>query len=191
MTISQPTLPSLEPSKWVPTDRQPARAPTGISWADFAAWVDWLDDAYELALPVCWAEHEGVVHTLAALWDAWLAVYSLPRKGKDTGPPPAETARAGWHVQFLRPILTDLREERSPLEACRRNESHAGYIPRGRRTRLPDALDHLAASVTDPQDGAGDVLRDESETTRFDALSHTLGSAAVLGVLYNDGSNGA
>jgi hypothetical protein len=81
VTPGQPALPTLEPAKWVPTDRQPARAPTGASWADFAEWVAWLDDAYELNLPTCWAQHDGVGHILAALWDAWLAVYSRPRKG--------------------------------------------------------------------------------------------------------------
>jgi hypothetical protein len=138
------------PPKWTPTDRQPRRAPTGTSWADFCDWVAWLDDAYELNLPTCWLQHEGATHALSALWDAWLAVYS--RLNKPGTSPPQETGRAAWHVQFLRPIIADLLAENSGLGRCVRNDKHSDYLPRANKPdRHHDALTELEQNAARDQ----------------------------------------
>lgn len=182
---SQPPLMSVAAPKWAPTDRQPVRAPTGATWADFAAWVTWLDDAYELSLPTCWMRHEGVVHALSALWDAWLAVYSKPLP---KGQAPPDTARAAWHVQFRRPIIAELLDDKSPLEQCKRADHHTAYRPRANQPRrLADALNQLATHAID---SGADVLRGPEETTRFEDLAGVDRPAAVLAVLYHQ-PNGA
>jgi hypothetical protein len=129
------------------------------------------DNAYEVNLPACWSLHEGAVHALSALWEAWRAVYLRSDKL------PAMTAPAGWHVQFQRPITTALLAEGSPLALCRKQEAHSPY--RRPRTFLPDALDRIAA---DP--ARSGALQDPAEAPLFAEATPTQGSAAVVAVLH-------
>jgi hypothetical protein len=81
-----------------------------VTWAELVAWVIWLHDRYELSieekLPVCWAQHPGLIEELRAL-KAWRQeIYVLTRT--DAGQPPAGTAVGQaaryWHGE-LRQVL--------------------------------------------------------------------------------------
>ncbi|MGI8665568.1 MAG: DUF4913 domain-containing protein [Jatrophihabitans sp.] len=178
--MTDQTGPGESRPNWKPTNRQPLRAPAQDNWADFTDWVIWLDDAYELNLMTCWMLHEGVVHTLSALWDAWLAVYS--QRTAKAAQPPGDTARAAWHVQFRRPLLAEILDDKGPLAACVLANEHVAYRQRAEPTsnRLATALD---AAACDPTKG---ITRGSAEYDRFIDLTGPHGAAAAVAVLYHD-----
>lgn len=163
--------PGLTPSPW-----QPTRPPDGSSWADFAGWVAWLDTAYELDLPPCWAKHEGLVHSLASLWHLWRSVYAAghDKEGRDLLP--AAGGPAGWHVQFFYPFRDRVMAANVPGLACRVRQ----HRPYSRAENLSDALD---TALSDALATEGE-LRDDAERAKLDELGPLLGPAALIGVLY-------
>jgi len=72
------------------------------NWQGLAWWVDWLVDAYSpwVALPPCWALHEGIATELKVFWN-W---HALAIKVESS---PADAIR--WH-QELRTSATAWRE---------------------------------------------------------------------------------
>lgn len=155
------------PSSWAP-----ARAPFGDDWGSFAGWVAWLDDAYELSIPGCWALHTGLVHQLEGLWHAWRTVYEQPKAGGN--PPTAGVVT--WHTQYLYAFLDRWRDQKPPGAACRGRDKHIAYMPD--RIGVEAGLDNAAAEPT----ASGAVRSDERP--QFENLTRTLGAAAVIGVLH-------
>ena len=75
---------------------------TDKEWRELTAWVDWLNESYELGGPnriaPCWPAHPGASEQLAALWFAWHAART------------AQIADVGehmisWHERWLWPSL--------------------------------------------------------------------------------------
>lgn len=71
-------------------------------WKALVEWVIWIHDLYELSreerLPLCWAQHPGLVEELRSL-KAWREViYSSPENGTA-----AHTARS-WHGELRQTI---------------------------------------------------------------------------------------
>lgn len=115
-------LASQRPSLWAPS-----APPFGSTWADFIGWTAWLDTAYELQLPRCWTLHEGLVHSLTALWHPWRSVYAAPIASG--GAPPAHGGPSQWHTSHLYPLRDRLqRPDGAPGSACR-NRDHRAYSP--------------------------------------------------------------
>lgn len=80
------------------------------TWVDLVDWVIWLHDRYELSveekLPVCWAEHPGLIEELRAL-KVWRQEIYLPTR-TDAGQQQTATAVGQaaryWHGE-LRQVL--------------------------------------------------------------------------------------
>ena len=65
------------PARAANTTQPWAASATAQEWHELAAWVDWLNESYELPtgsrIPPCWPAHAGASEQLAALWHAWIA----------------------------------------------------------------------------------------------------------------------
>lgn len=159
----------LQPSPWTPS-----RAPFGSTWADFTTWVEWIDSAYEVDLPTCWVSHEGLVHTLAALWHLWRGVYA---RGQD-GALPAAGGAASWHDTFFYPFRAQVAAKTVPGGGCSRNADHRTYT---RRDNLTGALDQR---IQNPD--AENNVHGPAEETALRELIPDLGPSALIGILYPD-----
>jgi hypothetical protein len=77
--------------------------PDELDWHidQLAPWVKWLRTMYDVAngplLPVCWAEHSGLVAELLTLHESWRVAFIRPRG--------VEKAQR-WHEQNLPGLLS-------------------------------------------------------------------------------------
>jgi len=117
---ARPPRKRLAVSPW-----KPSRPPQGGKWEDFLGWVVWLDEAYEVGLPVCWLKHEGLVQHLAALWWGWREAY---RPGY-TKPFAAPASPQAWHTHYFGPFRDRLQNKQLPGSQCRgrKQDSHETY----------------------------------------------------------------
>ncbi len=86
-------MPHHYPASTVVAGQSPSPAITPLELEMLADWVDWFQESYAAAgdwLRPCWWRHGFVVHELAALRTAWMAVY-LPDE------PAQATAALKWH----------------------------------------------------------------------------------------------
>lgn len=155
-----------------PSRRQPAGPPAGDTWADFTGWAIWLDHAYELELPICWTQHEGLVHSLTALWQLWLSAYAEPDEGKKA----AAGAPAAWHLQFYLPWADRWRAGNLP--GAEHRQAGRAHRPYERIGDLHDGLDEHVRTVVNSR-------IDSTYRRSAHALGTELGSAAVVGAFYS------
>ena len=61
-------MPEATTPPWVWTDKPADNL--ARTWKDFAAWVEWLENAYApwVLLPACWPAHEGLQAELRMFW---------------------------------------------------------------------------------------------------------------------------
>ena len=160
--------PAQRPSIWTPH-----RPPFGSTLDDFCSWIEWVDTAYELDLPDCWALHEGLVHTLSALWHAWRAVYAQP--GSPSNATPAHGGPIQWHTSHLLPLRDRLlRPDGVPSAGCR-TRSHRGY------SRTHSVAETLACVLADAPDNE---LNSLESIERLDNLGRQYGPPAAVALLY-------
>jgi len=85
---------------------------TDAEWAELAAWVDWLNENYELTssnrIVPCWPAHVGASEQIAALWHAWLAAREA--QAADIG-----EHMIAWHERWL---WTSLPRIAAALKNC-------------------------------------------------------------------------
>ncbi|QRZ61795.1 hypothetical protein [Rothia sp. ZJ932] len=86
-------------------------------WQELKEFVDWLNHEYfahdiVYAIPGCWYKHSDAVHVLSALWGSWLQAYHSSKEFPNS-------EAAGWHMQFLWPMLDRLK---GSLQPCIENE---------------------------------------------------------------------
>lgn len=87
--------------------------------AELAAWVDWLNTAYELPhgtrIAACWPAHTGTAEQIAALWHAWLAARAS--QAADT-----TEAMISWHERWLWATLPRIAATTKDCEGPRGHE---------------------------------------------------------------------
>ncbi len=85
---------------------------TDAEWVELAAWVDWLNENYELTssnrIVPCWPAHVGASEQIAALWHAWLAAREA--QAADIG-----EHMIAWHERWL---WTSLPRIATALKNC-------------------------------------------------------------------------
>ena len=161
--------PSQRPSTWAP-----AVPPFGSTLDDFCSWTGWLDTAYELDLPDCWVLHEGLIHTLTALWHAWRAVYAQP--GSPSASTPAHGGPVAWHTSHLLPFRDRLqRPDGLPGAGCR-TRSHRPY------TRAHSIDETVSDALADAADNG---LSDSCVVSRLDDLARQAGPSAAVAIRYH------
>lgn len=136
----------LAPPKEAPAPKDSDSGPlpwmsraTAKQWHELAAWVDWLNEAYEfretMAIWSCWPAHPGIVEELAALWDAWRdAAGRAPAEGT---PPGDNDALAFWHDRYLAPMIHRLQALYA-FHSCRHGHEVAPRTPKTDTDLLPE-----------------------------------------------------
>ncbi len=151
---------------------------TATEWGEVAAWVDWLNENYELAsshrIPPCWHSHVGASEQLAALWHAWLAARDA--QAADIG-----DHMIAWHERWL---WVTLPRVTAGLKDCDIDRHTPPRLPPPRPAERASEDEGLAEFIADVEAAVGGRLTSAVETGRPPSAAEIripgLGGAALI-----------
>lgn len=159
------------------------------NWGDLVAWVIWLHDRYELSqeekLPICWAQHPGLIEELWALRTWRQEIYTTTIGGAVAGGGAFGQAARYWHGELRQVLHAASTQYAAGCRAAHRSATSLTDLDPDLHTRWQDAdpLTGIPTTLLNPPKPAGAgpglviggrVLREALHHGRARLLSETV-----------------